>query len=297
MVGTATSDDAGVFRLAPGINLVQTVDFFTPVVDDPYDWGRIAAANALSDIYAMGASPLTALQMIGWPRGRLSFDILAEVVRGGLDIMAEAGCTVIGGHSIDDAEPKYGFAVTGTAARVVTNAGATPGDRLILTKPIGTGIIATAIKRGDCPAPVAAAAVASMAALNRTAGELMGPRAHAATDVTGFGLLGHLAEMTTASGVGAKVEVSAVPVLPGARELLAGGAYPGGSVRNVEAVAGLVDGDTAELRLLADAQTSGGLLIAVPETDTQMLAALHGAGVGEAVEIGEIVTGGRITLV
>lgn len=297
MVGTATSDDAGVFRLAPGINLVQTVDFFTPVVDDPYDWGRIAAANALSDIYAMGASPLTALQMIGWPRGKLSFDILAEVVRGGLDIMAEAGCTVIGGHSIDDAEPKYGFAVTGTAAQVVTNAGAMPGDRLILTKPIGTGIIATAIKRGDCPGPVAAAAVASMAALNQTAGELMAPTAHAATDVTGFGLLGHLAEITSASGVGARVAVASVPVLAGARELLAGGAYPGGSIRNVEAVAGLVDGDTTELRLLADAQTSGGLLIAVPETDSHLLAALRDAGVDEAVEIGEIVTGDRITLV
>ena len=298
VVGTATSDDAGVFRLASGELMVQTVDFFTPVVDDPRDWGRIAAANALSDIYAMGARPMTALQLIGWPRDELSFELLGEVVAGGLDVMAEAGCTVIGGHSIDDREPKYGFSVTGIATRVVTNSGARPGDRLIITKPIGTGIIATAIKRGDCPEAVAAGAVASMASLNKAAADVMAPVAHAATDVTGFGLLGHLAEIMGASGVGARLEVSKVPVLPGARELLASGAFPGGSARNLEAVAGLIEGDITEARLLADAQTSGGLLIAVGADEAEaLLAALQAAGVVNAAEIGEVTSGGRITLV
>ncbi len=297
VVGTSTSDDAGVFRLASGDLIAQTVDFFTPIVDDPYDWGRIAAANALSDIYAMGGRPITALQLVGWPRDELSFDLLGEVTRGGLDVMAEAGCTVIGGHSIDDAEPKYGFAVTGLIDHLVTNSGARPGDRLILTKPIGTGIIATAIKRGMCPEAVATGAVAAMAALNRTAASLMAPVAHAATDVTGFGLLGHLAEILAGSGVGAIVETAAVPILEGAVDLLEKGAYPGGSKRNLEAVEKIVTGDTFRMRLLADAQTSGGLLISVESAEASaLLEALHSAGVHDAADIGEIVAGSGITL-
>lgn len=299
IVGTSTSDDAGVYRLASGELLVQTVDFFTPVVDGAADWGRIAAANALSDVYAMGGSPVTALQLIAWPRGELSFDLLAEVVRGGLDVMADAGCTVVGGHSIDDSEPKYGFAVTGLVDRPITNAGARPGDRLILTKPIGTGIVSTAIKKGTCPDAVAATAIASMASLNRAAGEAMREVATAATDVTGFGLLGHLAEMIAASGVGARLDAARIPALPGATELLEQGSYPGGSERNLQAVEDLVDGDMSSLRLLADAQTSGGLLIAVPvEAAARLLDELRSAGMLSAAEIGEIVAepAGRIRL-
>ena len=174
-MGTSTSDDAGVFRIAPDQALVQTVDFFTPIVDDAYDWGRITAANALSDIYAMGASPLTALQMIGWPRDELPFELLGDVLRGGADVMVQAGCVITGGHSIDDREPKYGFAVTGTVHpdRIVTNAGAKPGDRLVITKPLGTGIAATAIKAGQCPEPVRAAVTDSMVALNAAAAAAM----------------------------------------------------------------------------------------------------------------------------
>lgn len=269
IVGTTTSDDAGVYRLSDERALVQTVDFFTPVVDDPYDWGRIAAANALSDVYAMGGSPITALQLVGWPRGTLPFELLGEVIRGGADVMASAGCTIVGGHSIDDAEPKYGFAVTGLIEpdHVITNMAAHPGDILVLTKPIGTGIIATAIKRAGCPADVAAMAVASMVRLNDTAASAMrSVGVRAATDVTGFGLLGHLVELTTASGVGAVIDSAAVPVFDGAWTLLAEGFYPGGSERNVEAVTPYLMGtpDRTVVKMLADAQTSGGLLMAVP---------------------------------
>lgn len=281
MVGISTADDAGVVELPDGRALVQTVDFFTPVVDDPYDWGRIAAANALSDVYAMGATPFTALQLVGWPRDGLPLDLLEEVVRGGADVMAEAGCTVVGGHSIDDPEPTYGFAVTGMArvTEIVTNAGARAGDLLVLTKPLGTGIIATALKRGDCPPDVLAGAVDSMTRLNRAAAEAMREAgASAATDVTGFGLLGHLLEMLVASGASAQVDPAAIPVLPGAVDLLAAGHFPGGSGRNLEAVrAHLSGGDTATVSILADAQTSGGLLVAVPESGVDRMLAVEGA--------------------
>jgi len=301
-----TSDDAGVYRLASGPRprgLVQTVDFFTPVVDDPYDWGRIAAANALSDVYAMGGEPLTALQLLGWPRDVLSFDVAAEVVRGGLDVMAAAGCTVVGGHSVDDPEPTYGFAVTGTVDldAVVTNAAGRPGDVLVLTKPLGTGIVTTALKAGTCPPGILAAAVAAMTRLNGPAAEVMvrhGVRA--ATDVTGFGLLGHLAELLAASGLGAVVEPSRVPLLPGAAELLAAGHYPGGSERNLAAAVPALDGgDDAGRRLLADAQTSGGLLLAVAADRAEGLVAELTAGAApDAAVVGELVAGepGRIRL-
>lgn len=296
MVGVGTSDDAGVYLLPGGDGraLVQTVDYFTPIVDDAADWGRIAAANALSDVYAMGARPLTALQLLGWPRDRIPFSVAGEVMAGGADIMLAAGCVVVGGHSIDAVEPTFGYAVTGLVAAedVVTNAGARPGDQLVLTKPLGTGIIATAHKAGACPAPVLAGAVEAMTSLNDRAGAALHPSgAHAATDVTGFGFLGHLAEMLDASGVGA--EIGGVPVLEGATELLAAGHFPGGSERNLAAVRSRVDGDPARLPLLADAQTSGGLLVALPAAGVAgYLEAVPGA-----VRVGEITaTRGRIRL-
>jgi selenide, water dikinase len=292
IVGTSTSDDAGVYRLSGDRALVQTVDFFTPVVDDAYDWGRIAATNALSDVYAMGGTPLTALQMVGWPRGVIPFEVLGDVIRGGADVMAAAGCTIVGGHSIDDAEPKYGFAVTGLVdpGGVVTNAAARPGDVLVLTKPIGTGIIATAIKRGGCPENVAAAAVGWMTLLNEGAALAMrSVGVKAATDVTGFGLLGHLIEITSASVVSAVIDGAAVPVIDGAWGLLDAGYYPGGSERNVDAVKPFLIGspDPRSIRMLSDAQTSGGLLMAVaPNSVDALRTALSGHGM--AVVIGSI---------
>jgi len=267
VVGLGTSDDAGVFAL-PGDSeraIVQTVDYFTPIIDDPYDWGRIAATNALSDVYAMGGRPLTALQILGWPRNDLPLEVASRVVEGGADVMAAAGCVVVGGHTIDVAEPIYGFAVTGLVEtkKAVTNAGAEVGDVLVLTKPLGTGIIATAHKAGDCPPEILAGAVRSMTTLNDVAGEALG-LAHAATDVTGFGFLGHLLEMLDASKVGARIDVASVPLLDGAADLYESGFYPGGSRRNLAAVEHRVEGALDALPFLADAQTSGGLLVALP---------------------------------
>ena len=302
-MGTSTSDDAGVFRIAPDQALVQTVDFFTPIVDDAYDWGRITAANALSDIYAMGASPLTALQMIGWPRDELPFELLGDVLRGGADVMVQAGCVITGGHSIDDREPKYGFAVTGTVHpdRIVTNAGAKPGDRLVITKPLGTGIAATAIKAGRCPEPVRAAVTDSMVALNAAAAAAMVEiGVNAATDVTGFGLGGHLREVLIGSGLSAEIHGETLPVFEGVRELLDAGHYPGGSARNLASidphVRGEVDHDVR--RLLADAQTSGGLLISVADEATDELLAAISARGGNAWAIGAMTDDdvGTITL-
>jgi len=286
IVGFAGSDDAGVVRIGDGDRtLVQTVDFFTPIVDDPYEWGRIAAANALSDLYAMGAEPFTALQLVGWPRDDLPMSILASVIRGGADVMAQAGCVIVGGHSIDDTEPKYGFAVTGSAALddLMTNDAARPGQVLVLTKPIGTGIIATAIKHGRAPDEVMAVAIDSMTTLNRGAADAarrVGVRA--ATDVTGFGLLGHLAEMVRASQVSAHIDAALVPVFPGLDALVDAGLVPGGSRRNLASIDAIVDfGSTSPNHriVLADAQTSGGLLLAVdaPLADA-LLQALSDAG-------------------
>jgi selenide,water dikinase len=299
VVGLQTSDDGGVWELPSGETLVQTVDFFTPIVDDAYDWGRIAAANALSDVYAMGGTPITALQLVGWPRTGLSFELLGEVMRGGADVMATSGTTIVGGHSIDDPEPKYGFAVTGLVPRdgVMTNAGARPGDRLILTKPLGMGIITTALKRGVCPPGLAAAAVASMTTLNADAvGPMQKVGANAATDITGFGLLGHLREMAIASSVQAIIDVESVPVLEGVRQLVAAGVYAGGSERNLTSVTSFITSDEVDettVRILADAQTSGGVLISVPsDRSDEMVDALASAGTLAADVIGEIV-GGR----
>jgi len=282
-----------VFRVGSGRALVQTVDFFTPIVDEPYDWGRIAAANAVSDIYAMGGQPLTALQIVGWPRDDLPFELLGEVLAGGADVMSDAGVTIIGGHSIDDLEPKYGFAVTGFVDPDVmtTNAAAQPGDVLLLTKPLGTGVAATAIKRQQASHSLRDAAVSLMVSLNASAAtSMVAAGVRCATDVTGYGLLGHLREVVEASGVSATLDASSVPVLDGIAELVEQGVYPGGSVRNLESVAGMVDSRVGQtmVKILADAQTSGGLLMAVnPAAVDDLVRDLLGNGEVAAV-VGEI---------
>jgi selenide,water dikinase len=283
-----------VYRLNDEVALVQTVDYFTPIVDDARDWGRIAAANALSDVYAMGATPLTALSIVGWPRDVLSFELLGDVLEGGADVLAEAGCTLLGGHSIDDKEPKYGLAVTGLVSpdRIVTNAAGKPGDRLVLTKPLGTGIITTAIKRQLASGEMIQTAIESMAALNAGAAAAMRRiGVVAATDVTGFGLLGHLGEMIRASGVSAVIEYSRLPVFAGVPELAAADVVPAGSQRNLRAVSRFTrfgDHPASEQILAADAQTSGGLLIAVEAPLTAaLLQALEEEGV-TGHDIGEL---------
>lgn len=269
LVGIGGSDDAGVYRITDEIALVQTVDFFTPIVDEAFDWGRIAAANALSDVYAMGGTPLTALQLVGWPRDRLPFDLLGDVLEGGANVLEEARCTLVGGHSIDDTEPKYGLAVTGLVHpdEIVGNDGAAPGDVLVLTKPIGTGLITTGIKRGVVERSIRDEAVESMARLNVGAARAMRRvGVSAATDVTGFGLLGHLGEMVRGSDVSAEVEADAVPVLTGATQLAEDNVVPGGTQRNLAAVERFTrfgEMSLAGRLLLADAQTNGGLLLTI----------------------------------
>jgi len=295
VVGPATADDAAVWRLDNGMALVQTVDFFTPIVDDPYLFGQIAAANSLSDIYAMGAKPLLALNIVAFPLCSLGVDVLAAILQGGADKVAEAGAVVAGGHSVDDPEPKYGLAVTGMAAadRVLANAGARPGDALVLTKPLGTGILATAARAEMFLAGVAAAE-ASMAALNRAAAEVMaGFSVHACTDITGFGFLGHAREMAAASGVSLEIQSQAVPLLPEAAEAAAMGLVPAGAYANREFLQGAVffaPEVPENLRdLLFDPQTSGGLLLAVDETAAaDLVAALRAAGVAAAAIVGRV---------
>ena len=272
LVGLDPADDAAVYLLAPDLALVHTVDFFTPVVDDPYDWGRVAAANALSDVYALGGRPVLCLNIVCWPRSELPLSVLGDVLRGGADVVAEAGAVVAGGHSVDDPEPKYGMAVTGVVHpdHLLTVAGARPGDLLVLTKPLGTGVISSALKerKVEAESPPVEAMVRSMTTLNAEAARA----AHDAgcrggTDVTGYGLLGHLREMLEASGCAAEVVVADVPLLAGARELAEEGVFPGGSRRNLEWVVERLDpGEAAdvEVALLADAQTSGGLLLCWP---------------------------------
>ena len=293
LVGAAGRDDAAVYRLGPDRAVVSTLDFFTPIVDDPRQFGAIAAANSVSDIYAMGATPLYALGIIAFPRDRLDSGLLEEMVQGGADKLAEAGVPVIGGHSIDDPEPKLGYAVTGEVHpdRVITNQGAQSGDLLYLTKPLGSGLAATAIKRGACPPDLERAAVAVMTQLNRRASAAMlAAGAHAATDVTGFGLAGHLLEL----GVGAEISAGAVPLLDGVRELAARDLFPGGTCRNHEAASSQVEwgglGLTEQL-LMCDAQTSGGLLVALPPGRARDFeAALAGEPFQPAV-IGRVVDG------
>jgi selenide,water dikinase len=299
LVGHETRDDAAVYRLDATQAVVETLDFFTPVVDDPYWFGRIAAANAFSDIWAMGARPLFALNLVAWPVGKLPMEMLGEVLRGGAEAARLAGAPVLGGHSIDDPEPKYGMAVTGLVHpdEVLRNVGARPGDVLLLTKPLGSGIVTTAIKRGIAPKELVDRAVEVMAALNRAAGEaLAASRAvHALTDVTGFGLLGHAWEMAEGSGVGLRLRAAAVPVLEGVHDLAARDVVPGGSKANLKWVLpnlSLAPGLPATTAIvLADAQTNGGLLAAVdPAAAAAVVAALREAGVAAAI-VGDVVAG------
>jgi selenide, water dikinase len=297
LVATDTADDAGVVKLTDELAIVQTADFFTPIVDDPYAFGRIAATNALSDIYAMGGVPVSALNLVAYPLETLGPEILAEILRGGADAVAAAGASVVGGHSIDDPEPKYGLAVTGTVHpdRVLMNSGGRPGDTLVLTKPLGAGAVATAIKRGLADDALVARAIEVMTTLNdRGAEQARAAGAHALTDVTGFGLLGHLHELAEASGLAAEIDAAAVPAIDGVLDLLAGEqALAGGSKRNRADAEGFTRWADAvpepQRRLLCDAMTSGGLLAAIPATAsrralvTASLAAMEGAAIGRLV--------------
>ncbi len=298
IVSFGTADDAAIYRLSDDTAMVLTVDFFPPIVDDPFDFGAIAAANALSDVYAMGGRPITALNIVAFPDS-LPHEVLAKILTGGAHKAAEAGVIVVGGHTLTDDEPKFGMAITGLVHpdRVVTNAGARAGDRLVLTKPIGTGVITTAGKAGEVSEEVLAAAVEVMLELNADAADAMkSVGVNAATDITGYGLAGHLAEITAASGVAATLSRSAVPVIPGTLELLAQGIVPGGTHRNLAGMAGVTQWDAAltedDRLLLCDAQTSGGLLIAVAADRTDDLVAnLIAAGTPAAAIVGEITRG------
>jgi selenide, water dikinase len=307
LVGAALADDAAVYQLSADMALVATVDYITPVVDDPFTWGSIAAANALSDVYAMGARPIFALNVVNFPRDTLPLEILEQVIQGGATKVAEAGVAILGGHSVDDPEPKYGLVALGTVhpQRIVRNVGARPGDALLLTKPLGIGILTTAIKRGLASAAVIQRAVDVMAALNRVAGETMiaSGGVHAATDVTGFGLLGHLSEMLGAGGIGVRLEADAVPVLEEAWDFVRQDVVPGGTRRNLASVESFVDWSerlSPEQRLvLADAQTSGGLLMAIdPASAAALLANLHEQGITAATQVGTFTDNpGRIEVV
>jgi selenide,water dikinase len=292
LIGFDTSDDAGVFQLTPECALVQTVDFFTPIVDDPYLFGAIAAANSLSDVYAMGGVPISSLSILAWPRDG-DMEDLGQVLLGGLDKMKEAGCIILGGHSVADAEPKFGYAVTGTVhpSRVLANGGARPGDVLVFTKAIGTGVISTALKKGTASTAHMDASIVSMLTLNKDAcAAMLQVEAHACTDITGFGLLGHAREMAAASDATLLFDVASVPLLPGAYEYAAAGAIPGGLRNNMDfagcAVSKGAGVDPVLEQLLYDPQTSGGLLIAMPEADFAKMQAIYPPArrVGRVVE-------------
>lgn len=304
LLGFGTSDDAGVFRLSDDLALVQTVDFFTPIVDDPYDFGRIAATNALSDIYAMGGTPITALNIATYPMEELGPEILARILAGGAEVARAAGVSILGGHTVKDDEPKYGMAVTGTIHpdRIITNAGASVGDILVLTKPLGTGILGSALKKGAVDVTQIEDAIRWMTTLNAAAATAMiAAGVHAATDVTGYGLLGHGNEMARASGVRFRISAGQVPVYALAREMFAVGISPGGSRANAREHAAFTtfEADVPEdLQLLfSDAQTSGGLLIAVgPDELDALLSALHEPDALGAV-IGRVEAGSGIVVV
>lgn len=304
LVGLGVPDDAAVLRIADGLALVQTVDFFPPIVDDPYTFGAIAAANALSDVYAMGGRPILALAIAAFPEN-LPPDVIAAILQGGADKVAEAGAVVAGGHTVVDSEPKYGLCVTGLVHpdRVTAKAGARPGDALLLTKPLGTGVITTAQKRGVVSAEELDAAVASMLRLNRRAAELAAEvGVHSATDITGFGLLGHAGELARNSGVGMLIGAGRVPLLPGALDHARAGVVPGGLGRNREFL--LADGfvrleaglDEALASLLFDPQTSGGLLLALPAEHAAELQARMAAAGETCWEIGQVVEGEGISV-
>jgi selenide,water dikinase len=306
LVGLSQADDAGVYRVSDELALVQTVDFFTPIVDEPELFGRIAAVNALSDVYAMGGVPLCALNIVCFPRDEQPMSVLRDILRGAGDACTEAGVAVVGGHSVVDKELKFGLAVTGRIhpQRILRKAGGRVGDRLILTKALGTGAVTTGLKRGRGDSPAVTAAIASMSTLNRAAAEvLVAHGARAMTDITGFGLIGHAAEMVEGQDVGFALDAPAVPLLPGALDCAAAGVLPGGLTRNrrfrepmVDVAAGV---EPHRLTLLYDPQTSGGLLAALPPEQAPLaLAALHAAGVGVAAIVGEVVAApaGRIAV-
>lgn len=297
LVGNDTSDDGGVYKLTDDVALVQSLDYFTPIVDDPYMFGQVAAANALSDIYAMGGTPKTVLNIVGYSVSNLGPNMLTDILRGASDKVAEAGAITIGGHSIDDSEPKFGLSVTGVVHpdHIYKNIGATPGDVLVLTKPIGVGIHTTAIKRDEATPEQIATVTETMAMLNKTAGEslkLFSP--HAVTDVTGFGLLGHAKEIAEGSGVTLHLDYDAVPILAGTEALALSGVVPGGSKNNLNWLADSVDFapylQAHQRLILADAVTSGGLLVSLnPSEASAYVRLLHEKGVHQATIIGKVV--------
>jgi selenide,water dikinase len=305
LVGLETGDDAGVYRLSDTMALVQTVDFFTPIVDDPYLYGQIAAANALSDVYAMGGQPLTAMNILCYPMDLISDEDVGSILRGGADKVAEAGVALVGGHSVDDREPKYGLSVTGLIHpdHIASNAGAQPGDLIVLTKALGTGIIVSAARADSCEAGILATACENMAALNSGAAEAMrevgigrDSAVHAATDITGFSLLGHLLHLARASGVAIELESDAAPVLPGAESLVAAGFITRGGENNLAHVEPFLSRGlgVSELRLavLTDPQTSGGLAICVaPGAAARLIEALERRSVPVRAVIGRVVAG------
>ena len=293
-VGLNNPDDAGVVR-ASGENLIQSIDFFTPILDNPYDWGRVAAANALSDIYAMGGEPLSALQLVCWPRDHISFDILGEVIRGGLDVMEQAKFSVIGGHSIDYNEPKYGFSVTGVAKETVfLNNTIKDGDKLFLSKPLGTGVISTAIKKDKASSEIINKATNVMTTLNNSAADVAHKyNANAVTDITGFGLFGHLSEMLKNTNLGANIYSKNIPAIEGVHELILNGFFSSGSQRNLDHVKEFIIDNSSDqnlIKLCCDAQTSGGLLIAIPKDQNIDIVEIKESMGLELWEIGEINT-------
>ncbi len=304
LVGLDRADDAGVYKVSEDLALIQTVDFFTPVVDDPYWFGQIAAANALSDVYAMGGIPKTAMNLVAFPVKQMDLSVLRRIIQGGLDKLTEAGVVLVGGHSIEDRELKYGLSVTGFIhpRKVLTKKGLRPGDRLVLTKPLGTGIVNTAIKAGLASEALTDRVTRLMAALNREAAAVMaGFDVHACTDVTGFGLLGHLAEMVSGSGAGARLDSGRVPVIAEALEFAAMGLIPAGAYKNREFREQMVAFDDTVPRALRDVlfdpQTSGGLLISVGADQADgLVAALRAAGVGDAARIGEVIESAEETI-
>ncbi len=308
IAGIEGFEDAGVYRLRDDLAIILTLDFFTPIVDDPYLFGQIAATNALSDVYAMGGRPVTAMNIICFPPKKLPMEVLNRILQGGLDKIHEADVTLVGGHSVEDDEPKYGLSVTGVIHpdRVLRNRGGLPGDRLILTKALGTGIVSTAIKGEEADPALVEKAVRAMATLNRRAAELMTqmPEIHACTDVTGFGMLGHASEMIEGTDVGLRIQSSAVPYFDGVRELVEGGYVPGGLYRNKNFRMPMIDVEPScpewLLEILFDPQTSGGLLIALPAGDAETLVRkMREAGIRDAAVVGEVTADrrGRIRVV
>ena len=304
IVGLERADDAGVYKISDDLALIQTVDFFTPIVDDPYGFGQISAANALSDVYAMGGTPKMAMNLVAFPIKQMDISVLRQIIQGGIDKLAEADVVLIGGHSIEDNELKYGLSVTGFVhpAKMLTKKNLRPGDRLVLTKPLGTGIVNTAIKAGMAPADLTDKVTRLMAMLNRDAARIMSQfEVHACTDVTGFGLLGHLAEMICGSGISIRVFSDHVPVIPEALEFAAMGFIPAGAYKNKEFRESMIDFSHAVTRsvqdVLFDPQTSGGLLIGIGRDRADALVkTLRDKGISDTAEIGEVVKDEKVKI-